>query len=68
VRSWFTLFFSLCLDFRFSFARADFLCVLEDWLPLWLGSPFIRWLLPPMIPRHFSKPHLQSCCKQRGFF
>lgn len=55
-----TLFFSLCFDFLFSFDRPGLLWVLTGWLLL-LESPFIRWLLPPIIPLHLSKPHLQSC-------
>lgn len=42
MRSLLTLFFSLCLDFLFSFDRPDFLCVAMGWLLLLLVSPFTR--------------------------
>lgn len=60
-----TLFFSLCFDFLFSFDRPGLLWVLTGWLLL-LESPFIRWLLPPIIPLHLSKPHLQSCFEKEN--
>lgn len=59
-----TLFFSLCFDFLFSFDLPGLLWVLTGWLLL-LESPFMRWLLPPIIPLHLSKPHLQSCCEEK---
>lgn len=51
-----TLFLSWCLDFLFSLSlprrRAP---------PAFTGRPLMRWLLPPMMPRQLSEPHLHAC-------
>lgn len=53
-----TLFFSWCLDFLFSLSRPR-----RRAPPAFTGSPLMRWLLPPMIPRQLSEPHLHACCR-----
>lgn len=58
-----TLFFSLCLDFRFSLERLSLRWAETGWLVL-VKRPLTRWLRPPMIPRHLSNPHLQSCWEE----
>lgn len=56
VNSSLTLFLSWCLDFLFSLSRPR-----RRAPPAFTGRPLMRWLLPPMMPRQLSEPHLHAC-------
>lgn len=52
-------FFNRCFDFRLSFGGRPTGRVGVIFSRIW---PFNLWVLPPMTPRHFDLPHLQTCC------
>lgn len=59
INSSLTLFLSWCLDFLFSLSRPR-----RRAPPAFTGSPLMRWLLPPMMPRQLSEPHLHACYRR----